>query len=78
MTPEELLYEINEYVFWDETKHFLPENYAENRVLELIQQAKKEWCKQQREKCRDEIIEKLPDDHTFGQIEDLILNATEP
>mgnify|MGYP001566505234 CR=1 FL=1 len=43
MTPEEIVENINEYVFWD--AHNWADGYAEVKVLEFIQQAKSEWEK---------------------------------
>jgi hypothetical protein len=73
MTPEELFEKINELVYWDEVGK--EENYSENECKRFIQQAKSEWCKEQRENCLRAFQEF---DLKTQDVWDVILNAPEP
>ena len=77
MTPEELRDEILISIL---IPHELSYDEMKIAILDKIQQAKSEWCKEQREKCVNELCEEENehDRELIDAVKYLILNAPEP
>ncbi len=76
ITPEQLYGKIR--IFEPDCDEVIPVNIkrADEYCVELIQQAKSEWCKEQRRNCANkfELFKGTP----YEKIIEVILNAPEP